>query len=72
MAAGRPIVSIDFPQVQQYSRFIEVASGAEEFAQALTKCIEQPEQTRIERQNKVADESWQAVATRINHLIQAV
>jgi glycosyltransferase involved in cell wall biosynthesis len=72
MAAGRPIVSIDFPQIQQYSQFIEVADGAEEFAQALKRCVQQPEQTRLERQHKVAGESWDAVATRINHLIQAV
>jgi glycosyltransferase involved in cell wall biosynthesis len=37
MAAGRPIVSVDFPQVSQYSRYVEVASNAPGFAVALVK-----------------------------------
>lgn len=72
MAAGQPIVSIDFPQVQQYADFIEIASGAEQFVQALERCLQQPESRQQQRQQQVKEESWSAVANKINGLIEAI
>lgn len=72
MAAGRPIVSIDFPQVHQYGEFIELASGAQQFAAAIKRAHEQPAQLREQRQKRVVAESWHSVAGRINGLIQGV
>ena len=72
MAAGRPIVSIDFPQVHQYGEFIELADGPQQFAAAIKRAHAQPIEVREQRQKCVAAESWHAVAGRINALIQEV
>lgn len=72
MAAGKPIVSVDFPQLQQYSDYVRIAEGAEEFAQAIRGSLQESVDAALARQHKVADESWQSVAGRIDNLIQAV
>lgn len=72
MAAGRAIVSIDFPQVHQYKEFIELANGAQQFVAAINRALQQPESQRQLRKQRVASESWSSVAKQINGLIQAV
>jgi glycosyltransferase involved in cell wall biosynthesis len=70
MAAGKPIVSVDFPQVSQYSRYVEVANDAQGFAAAIAKSLNEPPETVDLRQQQVVDESWQCVAGKIDRLIQ--
>jgi glycosyltransferase involved in cell wall biosynthesis len=72
MAAGSPIISVDFPQVRQYQDHIHIADGAEQFAQAMHDSLQDSPSQRAARQLKVADESWQSVASQIDRLIQAV
>ena len=72
MAAGSPIVSIDFPQLHQYQEHVYVADGAAQFAQAMRDALNDTLSQREARQHKVATESWQSVTDKIDSLIQAV
>ncbi|NQZ11973.1 MAG: glycosyltransferase [Algicola sp.] len=72
MATGKPIVSVDFPQAQQYSRFVKITSGVDGFARAIRATQSETAEFGCLRQKTVANESWQSVAGKINGLIQAV
>jgi glycosyltransferase involved in cell wall biosynthesis len=71
LATGRPIISVDFPQVHNYSEFIHIVDGADGFARALRESLGESNEFADLRQLKVASESWQAVAGRINNLLVA-
>jgi glycosyltransferase involved in cell wall biosynthesis len=68
LAAGRPVVSTPLPAVLEYRDVVEVASGRDEFADAVIRALG-PDQdsadSRERRRARVRGESWDAVAARI-------
>jgi glycosyltransferase involved in cell wall biosynthesis len=72
MATGKPIVSVDFPVVRDYGELVQLAFGAADFAQAIRRSLVESPELPVQRQLKVADESWHSVADKINGFIQTV
>jgi glycosyltransferase involved in cell wall biosynthesis len=69
MAAGRPIVSTDFPALRPYHDLISVAAGPRSFAAALAACTQEPDRSR-QRQQRVQGETWEARAADIERALE--
>ncbi len=72
LAAGRPIVSTDFPALAPYRAGISVACNAADFAVALNACRADTKAAQKARQDLVAGETWAARAALVAHLIAAI
>lgn len=73
LAAGRPVVSTDMPEVRPYAEVVRIASGAEGFAQAVVDTVQADvdDPGEVERRRaRVANESWDAVAERLDELMR--
>ena len=70
LAAGRPVVSVAVPEVQQYLPWVRVAHSAEEFTASIGDVLRSdgPEQQRA-RSESVADESWDRRAEEVVALL---
>ena len=62
LAAGRPVVSTDFPWLDGYRDLVEVAADPADFAAALAAARHAPPERAALRRARVAGESWQARA----------
>ena len=71
LAAGKPVVATDFAMARQYAEHVSIADGVEGFAQALEATLREKPAVGELRRRRVAGESWQAVAGRIDKLIKA-
>jgi glycosyltransferase involved in cell wall biosynthesis len=69
MAAGRPIVSTDFPALRPYHDLISVAAGPRSFAAALVACTHEMDRTG-QRQQRVQGETWEARAAEIERALE--
>jgi glycosyltransferase involved in cell wall biosynthesis len=58
LAAGLPVVSTPMPEVQLYSRLIEIADTPQTFAAAVERALAAPPQARLERTRAMAAETW--------------
>ena len=74
LAAGRPVVSTPMPEVLQYGDVVSIAYGAHAFAEAVVAALtEARDEAAIRRRRaRVADESWDAVAARIEPHLTAL
>ena len=61
LAVGRPIVATDFPALDGFRDFVQVADTAEAFVAALTRAVERPYDAEKARA-RVVGESWDAKA----------
>lgn len=74
LAAGRPVVSTPMPEVLQYGDVVSIADGADAFAGAVVAALATAEdETAIgRRRRRVASDSWDAVAARIEPHLTAL
>lgn len=78
LAAGRPIISTEFPARQPYRAHVQLAATASDFAACLEAARAEGEQPRAAqaamaaRRAAVAGESWQARAADVAGLIDAL
>ena len=71
LAAGKPIVSTDFPALDGYRDQISVAQHAIDFALQIENSLtNQNFLTRKARQQSVANESWQHKAAQLHDILQ--
>jgi glycosyltransferase involved in cell wall biosynthesis len=73
LAAGRPTVATLIPAVLSYKAVIEIADGADAFANAVQASLEPPNDTveaRARRRARVANEDWDDVVDRIEPVLQ--
>ncbi len=70
LAAGLPVVSTSLPEVVPFAPNVLLADSAEDFVEACRSAIDTltPE-SRVERSNAVADQSWNAVVARVEMLV---
>ncbi len=69
LAAGKPIVSPPLPAMKPYLSLIETASTPQEFLEKLEFCLSEPVQNGYRpRQERMARESWGALAEKISGL----
>lgn len=71
LAAGKPVVATDFPAARDYQEHVCIADDAERFAEALQASLAEKPVMWALRRRRMSGESWQAVARRINGLIEA-
>jgi glycosyltransferase involved in cell wall biosynthesis len=71
LAAGRPVVSSALPEVEPYADVVALARTPAEFAAAVVGQLAVPdtEAARARRRTRVAGESWDAAAARIEPLL---
>lgn len=71
LAAGRPIVSTDFPALDPYRDLITVATTPEAFTAAIGATIDAPDRTAA-RRGRVAGETWDARARDVARALEAI
>ena len=72
LAAGRPVVSTDFPWLDGYRDLVGVAAGPAAFAAALEAAHREPAASAAPRRARVAGESWAARAAEAAALLAAL
>ena len=72
LAAGKPVVSTDHPEVREFSRLVEIASAAEDFADAVVRAKgeDSPERQR-QRVELSQQHSWDHRVDEMEQLIIA-
>lgn len=71
LASGRPVVSVDYPEVRDWGGLVELAVSAEGFAEAIRRCLRDGAPgARIRRVQSVAGESWEARAAEISEVMR--
>lgn len=72
LAAGRPVVATDLPEIHPYADVVELADGPDAFVDAVRHALapgyDSPHERAL-RRARVAAESWDAVAARVEELI---
>lgn len=72
LALGKPIVSIDYPELSCYYDVVYRASTYEEFAALIRKAICEEDQTLVQRRKEcVRQETWDNKAAQIEAFIEA-
>ncbi len=73
LAAGRPVVATRLPAIEQYDDVVSLADDAGEFVDAVVQVLSSPdamsESAARQRRDRVAGESWDEVAARIEPLL---
>jgi glycosyltransferase involved in cell wall biosynthesis len=73
LAAGRPVAATALPEVLPYGDVIAVADDPAQFADAVTAILDDSEcdtpEAQARRRARVADETWDAAAARIEQLL---
>jgi glycosyltransferase involved in cell wall biosynthesis len=69
LAAGRPVISTDFPALTPYRDLISVAAGPQEFAAALAASASEADRTAA-RRHRVHGETWEARAADIERAME--
>jgi glycosyltransferase involved in cell wall biosynthesis len=75
LAAGRPVVSAQLPAVAKYSDVVELAGEAQAFSAAVTRLLDPAHDSpsaRARRRQRVATESWDAVAQQIRPILESL
>lgn len=72
LAAGRPIVTTDFPALEGYREWVDVAADAEGFAEALERARSEGLSRAQARRDAVAAEGWDARAAQLDRLLEAL
>jgi len=71
LATGRPVVSVDYPEVRDWRGLVDLARDAEEFADAIRRNLaDGRSQQRLRRLRAVAGDSWEARALEISQVIR--
>ena len=73
LAAGRPVAATALPEVLPYADVVAVADDPAQFADAVTAILNDSEcdtpEAQARRRARVADETWDAAAARIEQLL---
>jgi len=73
LAAGRPVAATALPEVLPYADVVAVADDPAQFADAVTAILDDSEcdtpEAQARRRARVADETWDAAAARIEQLL---
>ena len=76
LAAGRPVVSTAIPEVVPYGDVVALAEAPAEFADAVVRALGNPdsdtEEARARRRERVAGDSWDAAAARVEQLLDGL
>ena len=74
LAAGRPVVSTPMPEVLQYGDVVSIAEGDDRFVDAVVASLTQADDNDAirRRRQRVAGESWDAVAAQIERQLTAL
>ena len=74
LAAGRSVVSTPMPEVLQYGDVVSIAEGDDRFVDAVVASLTQADDERAvqRRRQRVAGESWDAVAAQIERHLAAL
>jgi len=60
LSVGKPVVSVNIPEVSKYENMIEVASNHEEFLEKLEKCLKADNQSLVKKRIEFASENtWE-------------
>jgi glycosyltransferase involved in cell wall biosynthesis len=70
LAAGRPVVSTDFPALEPYRHLVETAADDDAMAAAIERAVHCP--LVAQRRAAVAAETWAARAARVDELLEAL
>jgi glycosyltransferase involved in cell wall biosynthesis len=75
LALGKPIVSVRYPEIEQFSDLVEIADGQEDFLEKLERALssDTPEKATL-RRKRVAPYTWESrvteVISQIHNVIQ--
>jgi len=76
LAAGRPVVSTAIPEVVPYGDVVALAEDPAQFADAVLRVLGDPdsdtEEARARRRERVAGDSWDAAAARVEQLLDSL
>ncbi len=72
LAAGRPIISTEFPALDGYRDLISTVKTADEFSQALNDSLSDNASKRDDRRARVRNESWASRAQTVAQLIDSL
>ena len=71
LCAGRPIVSVDFPQARQLGDVIEIAESYEAFVKAIERCLsDEDEELCLRRQEMGRRHSWDARVKEVRRILE--
>ncbi len=66
LAAGLPVVSVRFPQVEKYSEVVSIADNFQEFIAAIEHCLEdRSPELALSRVDSVRDADWESRVKRV-------
>jgi glycosyltransferase involved in cell wall biosynthesis len=72
LALGKPVVSTPFPELGRYGALCYVAQGADDFASAIDRALQEDNPSRqAERRAWVAQHSWDSKFARVLELLEA-
>lgn len=71
LAAGRPVVSTEFPAVAPYAALVDIVSDAAAMVSALQRALTAQHSARLSRQ-AVVNDSWSARATEVATLVDGL
>jgi len=70
LAAGRPVVTMDYPALDKYRKLVTVARTPDEFVQGVKSALKEPPENVQKRQASMVEETWQARAREIETLLE--
>lgn len=70
LAAGRPVISTEFPALSEYSEHVHTVTDADSMTAALQLCASQPEGHA--RKQAVADQTWSVRADQVSDWMESL
>ncbi len=71
LALGKPIVSVDYPELKPYEDIVYSASTPDEFVEMIRKALDEKDLTlKVRRQAKVEGETWDSKVAQIEEAIE--
>lgn len=70
IAGGKPIVTTEFPALDNYRNYVRVANTPTEFAEAITQASKESASVMLARKKSVSEETWQRRAQQVLKVIE--
>lgn len=74
LAAAKPVVAVDLPEMQQFGALVSVASSADSFVEAVAAALEEnsADPRRAERQAFASNQTWEHRAEALDQALDAL